>query len=462
MAGGAGGGRGLSGRRLTPRELARKTVHVGAGLLAFSLRWLGPWGGALLALGALLFNAVLLPRLGGRLLWRDDERARGVSTGIVLYPLSVLLLVLVFQRRVEVAAAAWGLLAFGDGMAALVGTAFGGRGLPWNREKTWAGSTAYWIWGTLSAWLLLLWTAPGRYGWAADGLFLLAVCALAAGVGALLESWPEELDDNLLVPLLAGLVLLGSLYTEGSWWLLVEPAFLARLVVGLLVTVLAAAVAFALGAVSTSGAAAGVVAGALVWGFLGGGAFAVFALFVALGSVLTRFGYRHKQDAALAQEDGGRRGARHAVANCAVAVACAVFAALTPYGRLFALAFAAALATAAADTAGSEVGQLAGRRAYLPTTWRAVPAGTDGAVSLEGTLAGLASALLVAQLGVLVGLYPWWGALVVLAAAVVGTTAESVLGASRHTRHLLDNEGLNLLNTLIGALVAMGLAALLV
>lgn len=461
MAGGADGGGGLIRPGLTAREAARKTVHVGAGLLAFTLRWLGPWGGVLLAGSALLFNLFLFPRLGGRLLWRDDERERGHSTGIVLYPLAVLLLVVVFHRRLEVAAAGWGLLAFGDGMATVVGGAFGRRALPWNRDKSWAGTTAYWFFGTLAAWLLIPWTAPQRYGWAEDGLFLLAVCAAVAGVAALLESWRQGLDDNLGVPLVAGLLLLGLLLTEGSWWLLVEPAFLARLVVGLLVTVLAAAVAYGLGAVKASGAVAGVMAGTAVWAFLGGGGFSLFALFVVLGSALSRVGYRRKEAARLAQEDGGRRGARHAAANCAVAVVCALLAALTPYGRLFALAFAAALATAAADTAGSEVGQLYGRRAWLPTTWRRVPPGTDGAVSLEGTLAGLAAALLVAQLGVLAGLYPWWGALVVLAAAVAGTTAESLLGAATRTRHLLDNEALNLLNTLLGALAALGLAALL-
>ena len=59
---------------LTRGELARKVVHMGVGTIAFSLRFLGPLWAAILAAGALGFNLFLLPRIGGRKLWR---RARG-------------------------------------------------------------------------------------------------------------------------------------------------------------------------------------------------------------------------------------------------------------------------------------------------------------------------------------------------------------------------------------------------
>jgi len=137
-----------------------------------------------------------------------------------------------------------------------------------------------------------------------------------------------------------------------------------------------------------------------------------------------------------------------------VATACALFAAMTPYPVLFALAFAGAFATAAADTSSSEIGQLLGRRTYLATTFRPVPRGTEGAVSLEGTTAGILASLVIAALGAALGLFPWKGVAVVVLAAFVGTTFESVVGAALEKRRLLDNEALNFLNTLVGALVA--------
>ena len=63
-------------------------------------------------------------------------------------------------------------------------------------------------------------------------------------------------------------------------------------------------------------------------------------------------------------------------------------------------------------------------------------------------------ALVIGALGALVGLYPWIGAVPVVVAAFVGTTFESLVGAALEKRQLLDNEALNFLNTLVGALVA--------
>ena len=80
--------------------------------------------------------------------------------------------------------------------------------------------------------------------------------------------------------------------------------------------------------------------------------------------------------------------------------------------------------------------------------------------SLEGTLAGVAASLAVAALGAAVGLYPWAGVLPVVLAAFLGSTLESVVGATIEKRGWLDNEAVNFLNTLIGALAAMALAPL--
>ena len=102
-------------------ERARQWVHVGSGSFALLLRVLTSWQAAALALFALVFNALVLPRIGGRRLYRPVDEARGFPLGILLYPLSVLLLVLAFPSRLDIVAAAWGILALGDGAATLVG-----------------------------------------------------------------------------------------------------------------------------------------------------------------------------------------------------------------------------------------------------------------------------------------------------------------------------------------------------
>lgn len=440
---------------LTRGELLRKTVHMSVGLIAFSLRFLGPFWAAILAAGALANNLFLLNRIGGRHLWREHEHKAGVSIGIILYPLAVLLLILIFWQRLEVAAATWGILAFGDGMASVMGMALGRRKLPWNPRKSWMGTGAHVLFGGLAASILLVWTAPAQ-GRAYDWGFALAVCFAAALVSAALESLPQGLDDNIGVPLVSGLFLLGLVLTYGRWdEFLADDGLPMRLLLAAVVNAALAGAAYAAKTVDRSGVVAGFLVGFLIYAFLDWEGYLVLFAFFVIGSLCTKFGYKKKAAAKLAQENKGRRGARHALANAGVAAACAVFAALTPYPVVFALAFAGAFATAAADTASSEIGQLLGRRTFLITTFRPVPRGTEGAVSLEGTLAGIFASLVIASLAAVLGLFSWKGVPAVAVAAFVGTTFESVVGAALEKRQLLDNEALNFLNTLVGALTAV-------
>jgi len=440
---------------LSRSELLRKVTHMSMGLFAFAVGWLGPLWSALLALTALLFNLFLFPRIGGRKLYRDHEHAAGSSLGIVLYPLAVLILILVFWKRLEVAAATWGILAFGDGMASVAGMTLGRTKLPWNPWKSWAGTIAYAFFGTFAAAALLMWTsrwtAPGAYDWP----FAFGICAAAAIVAALLESLPQGLDDNIGVPLVSGLFLLGLVLTRGHWeGFFAQDGLLLRLGIAVLVNALLAGTAYALKTVNPSGVVAGFLVGFLIYLFLDWKGYLLLLAFFVIGSGCTKFGYKTKAAHKIAQEGGGRRGARHALANAGVATACALFAAVTDHPVLFGLAFAGAFATAAADTASSEIGQVIGRRTFLLTTFRPVPRGTEGAVSLEGTLAGVIASLVIAVIGAAVGLYPWIGVLPIALAAFVGTTFESLVGAALEKRQLLDNEALNFLNTLVGALVA--------
>jgi uncharacterized protein (TIGR00297 family) len=229
----------------------------------------------------------------------------------------------------------------------------------------------------------------------------------------------------------------------------------AQLLTALLVTAAFAALAYALGMVSRSGALGGFLVGTIVYACLGPRGFAVLALFVVGGSILTRLGYRSKQRAGTAQEHGGRRGARNALANCAVAVLCAILARATG-SDLFTVAYVASLGAAFADTSESEVGQLFGRTPRLITTLRKVPPGTDGAISLPGTLAGIAAACLTATLALALGLLESpTTALLIVSAAFLGTVADSLLGECYPG---IGNEATNVICTLVAAVLAPILA----
>lgn len=217
-----------------------------------------------------------------------------------------------------------------------------------------------------------------------------------------------------------------------------------------------AALAYRLGMVSRSGALGGFVVAALIYSVLGWRGFATLALFVVGGSALTRIGYHRKERSGIAESGGGRRGARNALANAGIAVACAVLSALTPYPEAFAAAFVASLGAAFADTAESEVGQLLSSTPRLITTLAKVPPGTDGAVSLPGTLAGVAAAGSTAFLGLVVGLVQSPGLAVLIAvAAFLGTVVDSLIGALAPR---IGNELTNVSCTLAAALLTLPLA----
>lgn len=430
------------------RENLRQTVHIFYGLLALTLRFLPPAGAVALAAAALLHNLLVLPWWGKGLLRDSDRRAPG---GIHFYPAAVLLAVVVFLRRPELAAAAWGVLAFGDGFATLAGRHLGGPRLPWNPHKSVAGSLAYLVAGTVGAAALLAFVS-GRPG--ADALppgAALTAAFLAALTGALVESAPLALDDNATTPLPVLAVLAAWAAADPS--LLAErlPEIAGRLLPAAAAGGLLATLAWRTRAVDGSGAVGGLAIAMVTWGFGGGGAFALLAMFVVLGSGATRFGRAAKEARGLAQERGGRRSLRHVLANTAVPAAMAILSSLVADPAPYRLALAGGLATAALDTVSSEVGKVRGRRPLLLPSLKRVPPGTAGAVSTVGTLAGIAAAAVVAGLGAGLGFFSPPRVPIVLGAALAGGLVESVAGGSLGRRGLLGHETLNLLNTSVGA-----------
>ncbi len=438
-------------------EDGRQLVHMAMGGFAFLLRDLPWWAAALIAGGAVCFNAYALPRVAGRRLYRPGELTNGRTAGIVYYPISVLLLILAFPDRPDIAAAAWVIMAFGDGAATMVGHRLGGTRVPWNREKTVAGSVAFVVAGGAAGALLAWWCraplVPPPYAW-----FSLAAPVCAAIVAAGVETVPIRLDDNLSVPAAAATVLWAlSLVSEDL--VVALPALVwPSLPAGIALNAIAAAVGYRARTVSMSGALAGAAIGTIIFTCAGWrGWLLLFATFAA-ATAASRVGLTRKALLGIAEERGGRRGAGNAVANTGVAAAAALLAVLTYAHETALVAFVAALTAGGSDTIASEIGKAWGRRTYLVSSLTAVPPGTSGAVSAEGSIAGLAGAALLAGLGVALGLAPGWTLPAIVGGAAVASIAESAMGATLEAPGIVNNDVLNFLNTAIAALAAVLLA----
>ncbi|MBI4481508.1 MAG: DUF92 domain-containing protein [Acidobacteria bacterium] len=424
-------------------ETRRQLEHIAPVGFAFTLRYLTlpeAFLGCAFAVAYGLF-------ISGRSTLRPDEARKGYSVGKLSYALGVLLLLLFFHSSLAVVAGVWGILALGDGLSTLVGRRFGRARLPWNREKSWAGSAAFFLAGTAAAAVLIAWTDP-IISWRAA----LALAAATSLVCALIESLPFGLNDNILICLSGGAFM--YLLSRTRWDMLPHPE---RLPLALALNVACGLTALALRWVSWSGFAGGVVIGTLIYWSLDWKGFLLLVVFFVLGSATSRYRYHTKP---AAQEAGGRRGARHAVANglvpAVLALAALFFSEQERASRLW-IGYVASVATAAADTVATELGQVFGKHPLLLPAFRPVPVGTVGAISMAGSALGVAAALLIVQLAYWVELVSWPQAAIALMAAAAGSLAESYLAA--HVPVVaLTNELMNFLNTAIGAGLALWLA----
>lgn len=223
------------------------------------------------------------------------------------------------------------------------------------------------------------------------------------------------------------------------------------------------------------------VLGVLIWGSLSWPGYLVVVFYFLVGSGVTRIGMAEKEAAGIAEKRQGARGPENVWGSALTATVCAlgVASAQQPgflvnvlgqsinfdrnsVAHLLLLGYVASFSTKLADTCASEVGKVYGQRTFLITTLQPVPRGTEGAVSLEGTLAGIVGSGAIALVGWAVGLINLSGIFLCMIAAFIATNLESVIGATLQSRYSwLTNEIVNIINTTIGAIAVIVLALFL-
>ena len=181
----------------------------------------------------------------------------------------------------------------------------------------------------------------------------------------------------------------------------------------------------------------------------------MLTLFFILGSGATGWQMRSKQQIGAAEKDKGRRTAGQVIANGGIAALIgAIIWRMPEAAASHHIMMAGSLAAATADTLASELGTVYGKRFYNIINFKKDQRGLDGVVSLEGTLIGIAGAALIA---IVYSIGFGWSInfLWIVIGGAVGNLADSVLGATLERKHLIGNNVVNFLNTLIGAVVCL-------
>ncbi|KAK3414429.1 hypothetical protein EUGRSUZ_H00292 [Eucalyptus grandis] len=206
-------------RGLFDQKLNRKLVHVSIGII-FMLCWPLFSSGhrsALLAATVPGLNIIRVLLVGSGI-WKDEAIVKSMSRfgdhrellkGPLYYASTITFACAYYWKTSPIAIAAICNLCAGDGFADIIGRRFGHHKLPYNSNKSFAGSIAMASAGFLAS--LGFMSYFSSFGYIQGSWEMVSGFLMVSLASALVESHPlsSELDDNLTVPLTSMLV--GSL-----------------------------------------------------------------------------------------------------------------------------------------------------------------------------------------------------------------------------------------------------------
>ncbi|MBX3239497.1 MAG: DUF92 domain-containing protein [Chitinophagaceae bacterium] len=202
---------------------------------------------------------------------------------------------------------------------------------------------------------------------------------------------------------------------------------------------------------TVAGAVLGATIAVIIFRASGIAGLCMMAAFFVMGIITTSLKKNFKKS--LAGNEPGPRNVNQVFANGGLAaIVCAGSWVFSSVAYMLPLLIAAIFSSAAADTVSSETGNVYGTKFYNILNGRSAARGVNGAVSVEGTLAGIAASVVIA---VVYGLFfndfgytPY-----IILAGTAGNLSDSVFGAALENRGYLGNNAVNFLNTLVAALV---------
>ena len=128
---------------------------------------------------------------------------------------------------------------------------------------------------------------------------------------------------------------------------------------------------------------------------------------------------------------------------------------------LFKVGFAASFSAKLADTFGSEIGKRFGKDTYLITSLKKVERGTEGGISIEGTVASIFGSIFMAfimlRLSIVSTKYHF---IVVAVSGFLATLSESIIGDKFQNKYKLSNELVNAIQTSIASVCSIFLLIL--
>jgi uncharacterized protein (TIGR00297 family) len=419
-------------REIIPALIGRKITHMANGVLCILAIPLMESMAIQVTVGAGISLFALYAQKSNWLSMNNPEDFKS-SMGIFFFPLSFTILMFMWGKELEaVSMMSLLIMSFSDSSASLFGSYFGKvtfnlRG----GKKTLEGSMVFFLMTIILFFIISVtpsFPLPQPDAW---NLYLWWASAIMIAVLlTFLEAMSFRGSDNLTVPLLGSILIFYLLYDPS--WEKTTPFY-----IGLAFSLILVLITYKLKILDTSGAVGAVLIGTWIFGY-GQWAYAIpLLLFFFSSGLLSRIAKERKQALKAHDSEKSGRNLAQVMANGGLPAFLLMIGTWQQWDFLFPM-YLALLATATADTWATEIGTaLRKQKTYSVSSFRLLPQGVSGGISVTGTAGAFLGSLFIAALGfVLIDQFSISVFLMVAALGFTGAMIDSLIGDLWQLRYL--------------------------
>jgi len=218
----------------------------------------------------------------------------------------------------------------------------------------------------------------------------------------------------------------------------------SEIYIGIAIVILLGALSYITRALTVEGIIAATILGITILFFSGLKGLTILVAFLIIASAATFVGKKRKESLrTLDSKDFFGRSGYNVMSNGIVPLLISLLYSTPADSNIINIAYAASIAGVLADTLGSEIGTLS-NKVYLITNLRKVPPGTNGGVSVLGTLVSLGGAGIIGLLSVIYGI-DIYKIVAITLGGFIGSIIDSIAGATLENAGKIDKGGVNIL-----------------
>ncbi len=403
-------------------ETSRKIVHILVGNWVFITPFFTDlWAVLLVPFTFIIINSLsvkykLIPAME-----RNDD-----SLGTVYYAISLFILsgagFLIGWKTLPFIGIL--IMAYGDGFAPITGQKWGKK-KPYSfaPQKSLVGSVTVAFISFIVTLLVIMYYSSKENIYGLNLFTIILISFLTAIFSALIELTGVKGYDNLTLPIGSGLFATLILYYNS-----------VGLFLYLFLSVAILVFAYKMRAITADGIVAAVLTAVTLYTLGGPYLGASLLLFFILGSIISKLKNKSKLKAELIQDVEGPRNWKQVICNSLPATILVWFYFINPDTEIYLLLAFGVFSAAAADTFSSEIGMMSNGKVFSILSFKPVPNGLSGGVSILGLIAGILGSLTLSLLSL--PQFGFKGLIYITILGFLGTLLDSIIGASIQRKYM--------------------------